>query len=107
MTAKGRKASYRITLRLPKQICRRVWDAAVMVNQFGWTFDLRTYNLVPYDSPIFYFCEIGDLATVQRLLLDGEAGILDIRVELSARDVRGYATLLEARLTYWATENTH
>lgn len=70
-----------------------------MINQFGWTFDLRSYNFIPYDSPIFYFCEVGDLATVQRLLQEGKAGLLDVRIDDWARDVRGYETLLEACLT--------
>lgn len=52
--------------------------------------------MVPGEAPIFYFCEIGDLATVKQLLYEGKAGLLDVRHDAGARDVNGYETLLEA-----------
>lgn len=79
----------------------KIWDAAITISQFGWNFDIRSYNLVDEESPIFYFCKIGDLATVQDLLQNGKAGLLDVRIDrYSARDVRGYETLIEAGITH-------
>lgn len=43
-------------------------------------FELKTYNLVPERSAIFYYCERGDLATMQDLLQSGRAGLLDVRM---------------------------
>lgn len=105
MTAKSKKASWRTRLRLSQPFCRRIWDAAITINQFGWNFDLRTYNVVPYWSPIFYFCAVGDLATVQHLLQVGEAGLLDVRIDDDARDANGYMTLIEASLLLHAFWN--
>lgn len=71
------------------------------ISQFGWNFDLRSYNLVPRNSPIFYFCEVGDLATVQQLLQDGKAGLLDVRFgPYYTPGVKGYETLIEVITFY-------
>lgn len=52
--------------------------------------------MVPGDSPIFYFCAVGDLPSVQHLLQTGQAGLLDVQVaEDGARDTNGYKTLIE------------
>lgn len=73
-----------------------LWDTAITVTlQFGWNFDLRAYNVVPEDSPIFYFCQVGDLPSVQNLLQTGQAGLLDVQVLDQARGANGYQTLIE------------
>lgn len=53
------------------------------------SFEVRTYNLVPQRSAIFYFCARGDLVAMQELFQSGRAGLLDVRekiVKFGTRD---------------------
>lgn len=87
------KTSYRIRLRLPYQLCSRVWDANISLTRSRFNLDIQTYNVVPRQSAIFYFCERGDLVGMGNLLQSGKAGLLDVRP--TGED--GFETLIEVR----------
>lgn len=75
--ARRADASYRFRLCLPYWC--RIWDTAITLTQYSLGFELTTYNLVPLRSAIFYYCERGNLATMQELLQSGRARLLDVR----------------------------
>ncbi|ERF72637.1 hypothetical protein EPUS_05691 [Endocarpon pusillum Z07020] len=72
---KNRRAH--ICIRLPSQLYRRVWEFSVTSSQSLWSLHLHTYNIVPENSLIFRYCELGDVAAMQRLTTSGEASLLD------------------------------
>ncbi|OCT49053.1 hypothetical protein CLCR_04571 [Cladophialophora carrionii] len=73
------KSRFRVTFQLPNWISRRTYDIALVQLQYGWDVLLRTYNVVPYFSPIFDFVAAGNLARVRGLLESGYTTPLDVR----------------------------
>lgn len=75
----------------------RIWEFSVTSSQSLWSIHLHTYNIVPYNSLIFRYCSLGDVAAMQRLITSGEASLLDTYE-------RGWhnSTLLEVSPKLWS-----
>ncbi|KAL2066003.1 hypothetical protein VTL71DRAFT_2074 [Oculimacula yallundae] len=52
-----------------------VWIQGVSTN--GWQCNIRLFNTVPKDAPIFKYCREGNLSAVQTLLTSGYASVRD------------------------------
>ncbi|TEY33027.1 hypothetical protein BOTCAL_0695g00040 [Botryotinia calthae] len=64
-------------LRLP--FFSSVWElCAYRQSISGWTFTLRTYNVVDYDAPIVKMARHGDVAGMQQLFQTRQASLLDV-----------------------------
>jgi hypothetical protein len=72
---KNSKAHIRI--RLPSRLCSYIWEFAITSAQSRRSIHLYTYNIVPQNSLIFRYCELGDVAAMQRLITSGEGSLLD------------------------------
>ena len=100
LTAIAKRNNGRLRLRaqfgFPAWLSSRVWDVALVGAQSGWNIQIRTYHLVPHDSPIFKYCEAGYLPGVRRLIESGKASPLD--VVTSDFVMHGHHTLLEVSL---------
>lgn len=72
------KVRLRVGFSLPVWLCSRIWDFTLTATQCGWGTHLRTYNVVPENSLIFYYCRSGNVAGVQRLIRNGEGTPLDV-----------------------------
>lgn len=68
----------RVTFRLPDWLCRRIWDFAVVDTQCTRSMLIRTYNIVPQDSPVIRHCINGDLTNLRMLIESGKATPLDV-----------------------------
>lgn len=68
----------RFRIKLPALFSSRVWDIAHFDAKQGWDLRFRTYNVRPWDSPIFRCCRKGDLEGVKNLVRNGDASLLDI-----------------------------
>lgn len=77
--ARREGTTYRLRFRLPHWLYSRTWDAAITMSQSKLSMELHSYNVVPFHSAIFYFCDCGDLAAMKKLFNSGKAGILDVR----------------------------
>jgi hypothetical protein len=64
-------------LKTPTWLSRTVWAMAIDRAISGWTFSLRSYSLVPLESPIFHACSSGDTDLVQRSFDMTEASPFD------------------------------
>jgi hypothetical protein len=70
--------AFRLRFKLPALFSSRVWEIARINAEQGWDLQYRTYNVRPFDSPIFQCCKRGDLEGVKLLLQKGEASLLDV-----------------------------
>ena len=84
-----------LRIRLPSIVYSRVWEFAITSAQSGWSMHLHTYNTVPLDSLIFRYCELGNIAAMQRLIASGEGSLLDTQSRLGLNE---NWTLLEVSL---------
>jgi len=73
------------TLKTPTWLSRTVWEMAIDRAISGWTFSLRSYSLVPLESPLVNACIVGDVALVQRSFDMREASPFDEVVFTSKR----------------------
>jgi hypothetical protein len=89
----------RIRIRMPIQIYNKIWDFAITSAQSGWGLHLHTYNVVPHNSLIFRYCELGDLPAMQRLIKSGEGSLLDTMPDIIYGSEDNW-TLLEVRTQY-------
>ena len=87
---KGYKNHKLISLQLRNWFCRRILELAICKAPCRWSMHFSTYNIVPHDSRIFHYCEIGDIAEIQRLVERGEGSLLDV-----SYDRWGGETLIE------------
>lgn len=55
----------------------RAWELFGYRTDFGWMFALRTYNIVPSESPILQHVQQGDVEEIQRLFGDRKASPFD------------------------------
>lgn len=74
--ARATATTYRLSL--PLWITNRAWELNVSTSQNRWTTSLRTYNIIPDDSLVFYLCEDGDLQGVKALFESGRASPFDV-----------------------------
>ncbi|ATZ57632.1 hypothetical protein BCIN_15g01880 [Botrytis cinerea B05.10] len=66
-------------LRLP--FFSGVWElCAYQQSISGWTFTLRTYNLVDNEAPIMEMARFGDVAGMQQLFQKRQASLLDVDI---------------------------
>lgn len=73
----GRKAKpFVITLR--PWLVSKLWLISVSRSQAGWDANIRTWNVVPSNSPIFRLARKGDLRGIQRLVDSGQASPFDV-----------------------------
>lgn len=75
---KGNRDHKLINLRLRSWFCRRIWELAICRAHCRWSMHLSTYNVVPHDSVIFRYCEMGDIVRIQELVERGEGSLLDV-----------------------------
>ncbi|KAF2229286.1 hypothetical protein EV356DRAFT_456130 [Viridothelium virens] len=87
---KDRKSNIRIVL--PSWLCNRVWEVAISQSQSSWGITIHTYNVVPKDSLIIKYCQLGDVGGIRRLVKSREGSLFDT-TELSVPGE--YWTLLE------------
>lgn len=73
-----RRQQKRISFRLPLWLCSRICDLTIGHDHCGWSIALRTWNNIPGDSLIFWYCETGDIGGVQKLIGSGQASLLDV-----------------------------
>lgn len=59
----------------------KVWALQAKRCYSGWTFNIRTHNVVSWDAPIFDACWDGDLQEMQRLFSTGLASVHDCNDE--------------------------
>ncbi|CAK4033805.1 Hypothetical predicted protein [Lecanosticta acicola] len=71
------KAKQKWRIRISPWFASRTWEFSLHVAQTGWTFNLRTANLVSRESPIWEACASGDVSEVQALFRDGKASPFD------------------------------
>jgi len=55
----------------------RAWELFGYRTDFGWMFTLRTYNIVPSESPILQHVQRGDVEEIQRLFGERKASPFD------------------------------
>lgn len=61
----------------PKWLSRSVWELAIERAISGWTFSLRSYRAVTYESPVTQACLSDDVALLQQLFSCREASPFD------------------------------
>ena len=74
---KSKNSKAHIRIRLPSRLCSYIWEFAITSDQSRCSMHLYTYNIVPPNSLIFRYCELGDIAAIQRLIQSGEGSLLD------------------------------
>jgi hypothetical protein len=67
-----------IDLKLRSWFGHRIWEFTVRKAYCRWSMHLSTYNVVPGDSMIFHYAEVGDIVGIQRLIERGEGSLLDV-----------------------------
>lgn len=72
-----RRARSQPILKTPTWLSRTIWEISVDRAISGWTISLRSYSLVPSESPLFHACWSGDTAFLQRLFDMKEASPFD------------------------------
>lgn len=66
---------------------RSAWEVCVRQSYAGWTFNIRTSNLLPETAPIFKLAEKGDLVRIRKLIDRKFASPFDTTVQYG--DTRG------------------
>ena len=84
--AKGNKLPC-VSVRHPTQhitlrpwFTQSVWDISIGQSYCGWTMNLRSYNLLPSDAPIFSLARKGDIGRIRRLVETNIASPFDSTV---------------------------
>lgn len=57
---------------------QRSWDLSVLRASTGWTFQLNTRNIRPWDAKIFHAVQLGEVEKIIELLKNKEASIYDV-----------------------------
>ncbi|KAL4997394.1 hypothetical protein BDV10DRAFT_186189 [Aspergillus recurvatus] len=70
-TTKGK--NWEVQFRTPLIVIDKIWNLQLRRALSGWTFTIRTNNVIPCNAPIITACLEGDLEDVQRLFLAGLA----------------------------------
>jgi len=98
--AQKRQRTVLARLRGPRWIplISRVLEISGSKAPSGWDFSIRTYNVVPVNSPVMVFARHGELSKLQGLITEGKASILD-RDEFD-RDLLSVRTFLFVLLSY-------
>lgn len=76
----GRKEEREETIveyRAPSWLVHRAWRIQAVHSCSGWNFSPRTYNEVPFSSPIFLYARRGDIEGIQDLFENREASPYD------------------------------
>lgn len=60
---------------------QRSWDLSVLRASTGWTFQLNTRNIRPWDAKIFHAVQLGEVENIIELLKNKEASIYDVNPE--------------------------
>ncbi|KAJ3542979.1 hypothetical protein NM208_g3813 [Fusarium decemcellulare] len=68
---------YQIRLQFPAWLLQKARDFQAHRACNGWTFQLKTWNIRPYDAEIFKFAEVGRLDLIFEALKRKEASIYD------------------------------
>ncbi|KAK5381989.1 hypothetical protein LTR20_007933 [Exophiala xenobiotica] len=92
---KNGKPRLRARFAFPAWLSSRIWDFALLGAQSGWNIQFRTYNVVPYNTPVFRYAYWGDLPALRHLIDSGEASPLDVSKEYE--ELEDYCTLLEIK----------
>jgi len=79
-TPKSRYSAEKEVMRLyiPINRIKTIWDIALRSSQIGWSFQIRTYNVRPYNSDVFMMASIGDVNGLQSLFQRGLASPFDV-----------------------------
>jgi hypothetical protein len=91
-----------LRLGLPIWLCGKVWELYTAQSQTEWAFRLRTYNVIPHDSPIFRHARSGDVDALKDILQRRRGSVFDRNDEgetaLHVRRGKPFLTV-ESRLT--------
>lgn len=66
-----------VRLSSPKWLSRAVWELAIERAISGWTFSLRSYRIVPFESSVTQACLTDDVVLLQQLFSRKEASPFD------------------------------
>lgn len=66
-----------VRLSSPTWLSQSVWELAIERAISGWTFSLRSYRIVPFESPVTQACLRNDVALLQQLFSRREASPFD------------------------------
>lgn len=72
-----RRQRHRILFRTPSWFFNKAWEISSLQAYSGWTFTLRSLNVIPFDSPIFRYSENGDLQALRDLFSQNVASPFD------------------------------
>ncbi len=67
----------RAEYRGPSWLINRLWRIQAVKASFGWSFHLRTYNIVPWNSPVFALARKNSVKGLQELFNKKEASPFD------------------------------
>nr|POE63216.1 hypothetical protein CFP56_04119 [Quercus suber] len=76
-SSRPKKLERRWRVYLAPWFVTQIWELSYATAQTGWTFQFRTFNLVPADALIFEACRDGAVSVVQTLFRDGKASPFD------------------------------
>jgi hypothetical protein len=62
---------------LPIWLSGKVWELYTAQSQMEWAFRVRTYNVVPRDSPIFTHASSGDVDALKDILQHRRGSVFD------------------------------
>lgn len=69
--------AYRVRFQPPKWFSQKAWDLTFNALTSGWQMNLATFNVIPEDSLVFEYAQVGNLAGLRKLFADGLASPLD------------------------------
>lgn len=72
-----RRSTKQFIIRLPSWLTRRTWELSVAQFPNGWVTGLRTFNLVPNDSPLFMACSEGRSDLIKEILISNRGSVYD------------------------------
>lgn len=72
-----KKNSWELRFRTPLTFIDKIWSLQAKRCYSGWTFNIRTHNVVPDNAPILAACWHGDIEEIQRLFSAGLASVYD------------------------------
>ncbi|RDW64424.1 ankyrin repeat domain-containing protein [Aspergillus mulundensis] len=76
-TQRNEQQTWKLQLRTPLIVIDKFWNFQLRRLYSGWTFSIRSCNIVPRNAPIWDACWKGDVEEVQRLFSAGLATPLD------------------------------
>jgi hypothetical protein len=93
---RGTSTETSIHLNLPRWFLARRYDLCFKKSRQGWDHSLRSYRVIPYDSPVFHYCMAGDVEGLQKLFTSNQSSPFDMdkdgRTPLHVSLCKGFQT---------------